>query len=760
VTQGLDNPDVIDGYKVQRSLGSGDFADVLLVRERETGTQAALKLSRTSIGDSVERLKVESAALQRFNHPNMPRFIAEGIYEGRPYLVMTLALGRSIRALWRENVENNRFFADTDALTIARELLGVLAYLHSFKHDSGDTSGWAHRDIKDANVLADDTLQSVALIDFGFCKEDGASDRRLGDSFFRAGAARYSPPSKLNSPAAARAIHDVFAVGVLLYQLLTNAYPWTVAEGAVGELKDLMQSTRPVGVADANNTVRRAVSDFISNLLETKDEYRPTAAQALDACQTLLEALSSRAAEPRERPLQYERVWRDPIYGDVRLTEYEMAVIDTPAMQRLRHFMQLGLTYVAYDSARHSRLSHAVGCVHRVEEILRSVEQIEGVRIDNDTRLSARLYALIHDVTHIPLGHTIEDEYGFFKRHDENNARIDRYVMDDASQLGKLLARTEYGREVRRHFDATSSTRARSDVAELISGPVGADVLDYVDRDSYFCGLDHKVDSAFLRQLRLVSDRGEFDQHVVSLVRGSYGLRTDREYAVESLYEERYALFLKVYAHKAKIKASALAGKALALALHGGKRPTIRERQIEELSDEGLLLALASGRGSERGRALIEQLKIRQLPVAVYRAGLLRHDELEEDGYNERRGELTGDGPLAIFPIEKRLAVEEALAKKASLKGDQVFIYAALSPPGFKRTQQHRFLIDSSGVTRGPTSPWFTRIKKRHLGLWDIWVFADRRAEPDALLRLGDAAQGHFSWENKVNTSVRQGLLF
>lgn len=749
--------DNVGGYTLIRILGSGDFADTWLA-ERD-GVQAAVKIARTDQGDPVERLRTEARILASLSHPAIPALLASGEHGNLPYLVMRLAPGQTLRDTWKANIERNGRLAELDALRISWAILDALSYLQTVPHPAG--TGWVHRDIKDANVLATVDFSTVTLIDFGFCKEQGASDRRLDDSFFRAGAARYSPPSKLQYSTTAMGTHDVFAVGVLVYQLLTNEFPWSVPDGDRGDLEKAMQSP-PLSVRDLNSTVNREVDGLVDSLLDIRDEYRPSAAEAAKMVRALIERFEAPRPRPRHRPLRFEGVWRDPIHGDVWLTGFERAVIMTKEMQRLREIKQLGLAYFVYDGARHSRLGHSVGCLQRVEDILRNIELMEGVRVDNDTRESARLYALTHDVTHIALGHTLEDEYEFFQRHDMNTERIGRLVLDSGSELGEIMRSSDAGREVLRHFDLSASARSRSDIEELVSGPVGADVLDYVDRDAYFCGLSHRVDSALLRQLRLATGRGSDEPHVVSLIHGTYGLRADREFAVQSLFSERYALFLKVYNHKTKIKASALVAKALAIALHAGRRPAVSEREIETLSDAELLMRLATARRqNERESVLLNDLRSRRLPVAVYRGGLFNDESsMNREAHQNRRVDLRGDGPLGLFPSRKRLDVEEGLARSAGLKADQVFVYATPNAPGFTRTQNHRFLITPDGTTTEPSQSWFSSLQRRHLRLWDIWVLADRSAGQHERTRLADAAQYRFGLANRIGISPRTDALF
>ncbi len=118
----------------------------------------------------------------------------------------------------------------------------------------------------------------------------------------------------------------------------------------------------------------------------------------------------------------------DPIHQDIYWSELERKIIDSRAFQRLRHVKQLGMTLKVYPSAEHSRFSHGLGTLQAAQDIIdRVVSNWSGahpvsslldewdasgdlsVRLAEATIL-ARLAALIHDICHVPFGHTIEDD--------------------------------------------------------------------------------------------------------------------------------------------------------------------------------------------------------------------------------------------------------------------------------------------------------------------------------------------------------------
>jgi HD superfamily phosphohydrolase len=741
-------PSSFGPYSMVRPLGEGDFANVFLVSAE--GEEFALKWAAASKAARV-RLGNEIEVLRALDNRGVPSYRDEGEHDGRPFFVMSQAPGDTVQTVLAGREQAGGAHGQLETLQLLRGLLTALGHVHG--------RGWVHRDIKAANVLCIRSMATVTLIDFGFAKKAGTSETRVDDSFWRAGAARYSPPDKLLHPGLAVPSHDVFAVGVLAYQLLTGSYPWDVGVGHdVAELRELMLERPAQRVSDRNSLVTQDVSQLVMRLIELKEQQRPSASGALQEVEDLLEEFAQRkpAAEAGHTTIFFPRVVRDPLYGDIRLTDYERLILDTPEMQRLRYVRQLGLTNLVYTGAEHTRLAHAIGCVFRTEQMLRSIEDTTGARIEPRTRLIARIYALVHDVTHVAFGHTIEDELGVFPRHDMNADRIERLVLGPSSDLGEVLRQNPEGQVALSHFDFEASVQDRSAITDLISGSTGADVLDYIDRDAFHCGLDHRIDSAIFRQLRLQRSGSADDERLVSLLYGREGVRIDREYAVESLLAERYALFLKIYCHKRKNAASALLDKALSLALHRGKPlPELLEPKYEWLSDDVVIDRLArSTRKSVRRPA--QRLVDRQLPRGIYRAQLLDERYRTDRSYEDRQHELEKRG---LFDPRRRLALAAELGKAAKVNADDVLIYCPPKAPGYQRVRHW--------ISRGPGSEEkaddvdsvFREIRTRHLGLWEVWVFCGSDEGNDGE-SLAGAAQEMLGFANQIEVNPRSDRLF
>jgi HD superfamily phosphohydrolase len=698
------------GWAISRVLGKGHFATVYQA-ERD-GRQAAVKLTRKG-GSEEYRAQIERDALKQLDHPAIPIVLDEGTWHHSDYFVMSLARGETLQARVEKRLLDGELHGDITTLRILSRALDAVAHVHE-RH-------LVHRDIKDANLVYDETTGDVGLLDFGFCQTKGVSRIRTADSFWRVGAARFSPPAKLANPSLSNPAHDVFAMGVIGYRLLTGEYPWSVGEDeGLAALRQSQADNPLVSVLDRNSFVAPEVSEFIGHLLALRDDERPPAAEAARTAQAiLLDLIQRRAAGKRiarGRPWESRpHVLRDPVHGDIRLSEDEYQILNTKEMQRLRWIRQLGLTSMVFHGAEHSRLSHSVGCVFVLEKMLSTMEDAAGVRVDPELRSMARLFALVHDVPHIAFGHTLEDEFAIWPRHDVNARRFERLLLAPSSQLGERLRAHAVGRAVLDLMDPARQ-HEQHPIKELVSGATGADVLDYVDRDAEFCGLNHRIDTAIYRQFRIESFVKREDRHLVSLISGKYGVRVDRELAVETVLQQRYAMFLKVYSHPAKLASSCL----LARAVHDAaqqRRARLKEETVEWLGDEGLLRYLQGFPADSQAHKCADLIFERTVPRGVYRAMLLAPDELNNNAYGDVQGWVREN---RYATPEGRLRLEREIALRADFDPDRIFVYCPAKAPGYQ-TIEHWVM---QRPNEGPEPRAYTgRITAQHLALWQFWTF-------------------------------------
>ena len=270
---------------------------------------------------------------------------------------------------------------------------------------------------------------------------------------------------------------------------------------------------------------------------------------------------------------------RDPIHGDIELSSLETAVLDLPVMQRLRGIKQLGTAYLVYPGALHTRLDHSVGVCAVAHRIVASLRR-SGQQIPVELEDAIGVAALLHDVTHVPFGHTLEDERRLFARHDKGSRLADMFAGD----LGNALARLGIRDVVGSLLGLPSAESVPRWAQDIVSGSIDADLLDYLRRDSFFAGLSQDYDD---RIFRCFAEHG--DRLVIRLAK--HGMdRPDARSEIIGVLRLRYYLTERVYYHHTKVVAGAMISKAVEIALDHG---VLAERDLLELNDWTLLDRLA-----------------------------------------------------------------------------------------------------------------------------------------------------------------------
>ncbi len=210
---------VISGYEVGEEIGRGGFGVVFRGRQRvPVDRPVAIKLLRHDFATRsvVSRFRAEARVLARMNHPGIARVLDAGLdAKSRPYLVMELVEGRPIAEA-----------CETGGLTV-RERVALMAQVCEAVHHAHQRA-IIHRDLKPANMLVEsaDGESRARVIDFGIAKlldrEDGETVTLAGD---RLGTPKYMSPEQLGGGDGADVRTDVYALGVVLCEVLTGRVP-------------------------------------------------------------------------------------------------------------------------------------------------------------------------------------------------------------------------------------------------------------------------------------------------------------------------------------------------------------------------------------------------------------------------------------------------------------------------------------------------------------------------------------------------------
>jgi HD superfamily phosphohydrolase len=389
---------------------------------------------------------------------------------------------------------------------------------------------------------------------------------------------------------------------------------------------------------------------------------------------------------------------RDAVHGDIEMSPLEVELMDTPEFQRLRGIKQLGTAYLVFPSAVHTRFEHSLGTSWMAHRILEAVRRTQAVSTDD--AMLIRVAALLHDITHIPFGHTLEDERRVLPRHDRDEERVDYFLRQ--SSIGRILKREGLQEPVIDTLKSEDSFRS-----DIVGGAISADLLDYLRRDTYFCGLSQYYDARVFESFLV-----ENGQLVINLEKNGM-LRHDALSELVNLLRIRYTLSERVYFHHTKIASGAMISKAVELALREG----LSVEELRVLKDETLIWMLRELHTRNPTVAhLLAMLESRQL----YRACFVLTIDIGEKRRQEVVSRFHHDG-------EAREAAERSIARVSGIQPQEIIIYC----PSFGMSLSEAEV--PVRLDRGPIRPLsgsnneeIRILKEKHKALWKFFVFIDR----------------------------------
>jgi len=436
---------------------------------------------------------------------------------------------------------------------------------------------------------------------------------------------------------------------------------------------------------------------------------------------------------PRGVDLAPYKTIRLAVSGDVKLNKLEIDIIDTPDFQRLRRIRQLGVTYLVYPTALHTRFDHSLGTVGMANRMILAIRtnrhnsQDERDIPDEDEQI-IRLLALLHDVTHIPFGHTLEDECSVFDRHDTNTVRIQHFLGSD-SAIGKLiidrLGKPFYDRFMRVYQvkkDSLASLEEDVYIYDIVNNTVCADLLDYLRRDCYFSNLVLDMEYRFLNYLYLART-GKERRVVVRLWKtGKSSPRPDILSELVRLLDNRYLLGERVYFHHTKLIAGAMLADAVQRAV---ANRDFTEKDLWTWGDEDLLEILTKSK-AEPVRTLAMAVRNRGLWKQIYKRNRQRIDAEQ----SEHRDAALMDQTMGSWwkDAKKRQADQDFIATCSGLPPGALILYCPDERMNLKLAEVKVFWNGSIRELRQcedeqVVGPKLKTILDSHKQLWAVRAF-------------------------------------
>jgi HD superfamily phosphohydrolase len=434
---------------------------------------------------------------------------------------------------------------------------------------------------------------------------------------------------------------------------------------------------------------------------------------------------------------------RDPIHGDISLTDLEIEIMDTPEFQRLRGIRQLGTSHLIFPGANHTRFEHSVGTNWMLKRMIRSINRSGMCQsISDEERNFLGVAALLHDITHIPFGHTFEDERRILPAHDKSTDRLIHFMT--CGKMGNLLKKKALSKKLIRFF--TSQKSKQSYAYDLVAGPICSDLLDYLRRDAYFCGLPLNYDDRILKYLSIQDGRLCFELY------NERGFRQDAWSELISLLRIRFHLTERVYFHHAKMASGAMLSRILETLI---REDLFKPEELYTLTDDGLMVLFNERLPATHPfRDLLDSFLSRKLYKRVY---MVAKSPLNPD-FPSQEKMLRFKEAFHLNRDNQRYKLEARIARALKIPAFSIIIYA---PDTDMRLKEANIQVR---VDAGPlrmlselSNPELTSLQERHQALWRFFLFMAPRYESH-FLRASKIMEKEIGLNNQLDL-FNQGQL-
>ena len=233
------------------------------------------------------------------------------------------------------------------------------------------------------------------------------------------------------------------------------------------------------------------------------------------------------------------KIFNDPIYGFITIPNALIFdLIEHRYFQRLRRISQMGLSYLVFPGAHHTRFHHALGSMHLMRKAIQ-VLRFKGVEISEDEEDALSIAILLHDIGHGPFSHALE------------HSLVNGIDHEDISLLFMEAMNKEFNGRLSLAINIFKGEYHRQFMYQLISGQLDMDRADYLKRDSFYTG----VAEGNINSERLITMFNVVDDKLVIEEKGIY--------SVEKFLTSRRLMYWQVYLHKTSLVAEQLMIRAL-----------------------------------------------------------------------------------------------------------------------------------------------------------------------------------------------------
>ncbi|WP_026838724.1 HD domain-containing protein [Gillisia sp. JM1] len=228
------------------------------------------------------------------------------------------------------------------------------------------------------------------------------------------------------------------------------------------------------------------------------------------------------------------KIFNDPIYGFITIpSERIFKIIAHPYFQRLRRISQMGMSYLVYPGAHHTRFHHALGGLHLMQQAI-EILRFKGIEINAEEEEGLQIAILLHDIGHGPFSHAME------------HSIVEGISHECISLLFMEEMNTEFNQSLTLAIDIFKGSYSRKFMNQLVSSQLDMDRLDYLKRDSFYTG----VPEGNINSERIITMLNVVDDHLVIEEKGIY--------SVEKFLVARRLMYWQVYLHKTGVAAEQL----------------------------------------------------------------------------------------------------------------------------------------------------------------------------------------------------------